>query len=68
LPKFKIPLAPEDRNRDTIAVDLQMIFTRCHDNGEYATHIDYSKNPPVPLSDNNRRWLEMFLKAEKLRA
>ena len=64
LPRFKIPLAADDR--DTI-IDLQTCFTRCYELGNFSSKISYDKDPPVPLQDENKQWLESFLKSEKLR-
>ncbi len=65
LPRFKIPLAAEDR--DTI-VDLQMCFTRCFELGNFPGAISYENDPPVPLNSENKLWLDSFLKNEKLRS
>lgn len=64
LPRFRLPLASDDR--DTV-VDLQTAFTRCFDQGGFAARIDYRNNPPVPLKDEERRWLEDWLKQHKVR-
>ena len=66
LPKFKVPLAADDRDA---LLDLQAAFMRAFDLGNFAAQIDY-KGPPhadVPLSDDNKKWLADLLKAQKLR-
>lgn len=66
LPKFKVPLSPDDRDA---LLDLQAAFTRAYDLGNFAAQIDYADPPPadVPLSDANADWLDLTLKAMKLR-
>jgi hypothetical protein len=66
LPKFKVPLAADDRDA---LLDLQAAFTRAYDLGNFAAQIDYKGPPPadVPLSDANEAWLDLTLKAQKLR-
>ena len=66
LPKFKVPLSPDDRDA---LLDLQAAFTRAYDLGSFAAQIDYKSSPPpdVPISDDNRRWIDDLLKSLKLR-
>jgi Protein of unknown function (DUF4058) len=64
LPRFKIPLAPDDR--DTV-LDLQATFARCYDLGNFGTHIDYKKDPATPLAGEDRQWVHDLLKQQKLR-
>jgi hypothetical protein len=64
LPRFRLPLASDDR--DTV-VDLQVAFTRAYDQGNFNAQVDYAKDPTVPLSDQDRKWLQELLKGEKLR-
>lgn len=66
LPKFKVPLAPDDRDA---LLDLQAAFSRAYDLGGFASQIDYKAPPPpdVPLADANRKWVDELLKAQKLR-
>ena len=66
LPKFKVPLAPDDRDA---LLDLQAAFARAYDLGTFASQIDYKNPTPadVPLSDENRKWVEDLLKGQKLR-
>jgi Protein of unknown function (DUF4058) len=58
LPKFRLPLAAEDR--DTV-VDLQSAFLRCYDQNDYTERIDYTKDPPPPLDDVDRKWIRDLL-------
>ena len=64
LPRFRLPLAADDR--DTV-LDLHTAFTRCYDQGGYASQIDFKADPPVPLDDADRRWLHDLLQQAKLR-
>src|SRR5262245_60949793 len=50
LPRFKIPLAPDDR--DTV-LDLHVAFTRCYEQGAFASKIDYKRKPATSLSDED---------------
>jgi hypothetical protein len=64
LPRFRLPLASDDR--DTV-LDLRIPFTRCYDQGGFASRIDYGRDPATPLSEEDRRWLGELLTAQKLR-
>lgn len=66
LPKFKVPLAPDDRDA---MLDLQPTFARAYELGNFAAQIDYKNPPPadVPLSDSNAAYLDSILKTLKLR-
>ncbi|HJZ54183.1 MAG TPA: DUF4058 family protein [Gemmataceae bacterium] len=66
LPKFKVPLAPDDRDA---LLDLQAAVGRAYDLGNFANQISYKDPPPpdVPLSDENRKWVHDLLKGQKLR-
>lgn len=66
LPKFKVPLAPDDRDA---LLDLQAAFSRAYDLGGFSGQVDYKNSPPpdVPLSDDNRRWIDDLLKSQKYR-
>jgi hypothetical protein len=65
LPKFKLPLAPDDR--DTL-LDLQTAFSRAYDQ-TFRNAIDYSRppHPDVPLSDEKRRWINEWLQQQNVR-
>ncbi len=64
LPKFRLPLACDDR--DTV-LDLHSVFTRCYDQGGFASRINYQKDPPTTLNDEDRQWLNDLLRQAKLR-
>jgi hypothetical protein len=64
LPRFRLPLASDDR--DTV-LDLYTSFTRCYDQGGFAAQIDYQRDPPVRLSDEDQQWLHETLREKKLR-
>jgi hypothetical protein len=60
LPKFKLPLAADDR--DTV-VDLQVAVGRAFDLGDFARHIDYTGPLPATcgLPDDARQWVAALL-------
>lgn len=66
LPKFKLPLAADDRDA---LLDLQAAFGRAYDLGSFGTQVDYRGAPPpdVPFSATSRAWAEELLKQMKLR-
>jgi hypothetical protein len=66
LPKFKVPLAADDRDA---LLDLQAAFARAFDLGGFLAQIDYKTAPPadVPLTDDHRKWLDDTLRSVKLR-
>jgi hypothetical protein len=64
LPRFRLPLASDDR--DTV-LDLHAAFSRCYDQGGFAAKIDYRRDPPTVLDDEDRRWLGELLKQQKMR-
>jgi len=64
LPRFRLPLASDDR--DTV-LDLQSAFARCYDQGGFGGQIDYHRDPAVPLSETDRRWLDELLRQAKVR-
>lgn len=55
LPKFKLPLAADDR--DTV-LDLQMAYLRGFDQGQFEKQIDYTAPlpPDVRMTDADRDW------------
>ena len=56
LPKFKLPLAADDR--DTV-LDLQLAFARAFDTGRFDKQVDYTKPLPadVKLRDDDKLWV-----------
>jgi hypothetical protein len=64
LPRFRLPLAHDDR--DTV-LDLQATFTRCFDQGDFVSLIDYKREPSIRLSDERRSWILDYLKQQNLR-
>ncbi len=64
LPRFRLPLASDDR--DTV-LDLQATFTRCFDQGDFASLIDYSRDPVTRVNEDHRRWLQEYLTQKNLR-
>jgi hypothetical protein len=64
LPRFRLPLAADDR--DTV-LDLQSTFTRCYDQGSFGGRIDYARDPLTTLDDDDRKWLDGWLRQQKLR-
>ncbi len=64
LPRFRMPLAPDDR--DTV-VDLQAVVHRVHEQGDFDQRIDYQRGPAVPLTDEQRQWIDHRLKEQKVR-
>ena len=64
LPRFRLPLASDDR--DTV-VDLQAAFIRSFDQGDFASQIDYGKDPSLRLTDEQRTWIDERLREQKVR-
>lgn len=66
LPKFKLPLAHDDRDA---MLDLQDVFRRAYDLGGFAKIVRYGEPLPsvVQVSDVNRAWIELLLKQSQLR-
>jgi hypothetical protein len=64
LPRFRLPLAPKERD---LVLDLQSAFSRCFAQGGYLGRIDYSREPPAELADEDRHWLGTTLEARGLR-
>lgn len=66
LPKFKVPLAADDRDA---LLDLQAAFSRAFDLGNFTALVDYkgATPPDVPLSGDHQKWLDDHLRGMKLR-
>jgi hypothetical protein len=64
LPKFRLPLAADDR--DTV-LDLQAVFVRCYDQANFMAQINYQRDPPTRLEDDDRKWVDDVLRQQKVR-
>jgi hypothetical protein len=66
LPKFKLPLAANDRDA---LLDLQDVFRRAYDVGGFHKLLDYRGGLPadVRLTDANREWVDETLRQQKYR-
>jgi hypothetical protein len=62
LPRFRLPLAGDDR--DTV-LDLQAVFTRCYEQGGFASMVNYKRLPPVPLDQDDIRFVSELLGLEQ---
>ena len=64
LPKFKLPLAADDR--DTV-VDLQVAVGRAYDLGDFGRQTDYTQPlpPACGLPDDARQWVAALLAPRK---
>lgn len=63
LPRVRLPMMSEDRD---LVLDVQALINRVYDRCFEGT-IDYQYDPHVPLSDEDRHWLDQLLRTEKLR-
>lgn len=61
LPRFRLPLSADERDA---VVDLQAIFERVYDQN-FAARIDYKKDSPVLLRDDDQRWARILLNGRK---
>jgi hypothetical protein len=64
LPRFRMPLATDDR--DTV-LDLQTIFSRSYNQGNFQPRIDYHRDPATVLNDDDQKWLHDWLRQQQLR-
>jgi hypothetical protein len=64
LPRIRVPLIAPDPD---VVLDVQAVFDRCYDNGDYAGLIDYHKEPTAPLSPDEATWLNVRLQEKGLR-
>ena len=60
LPRVSMPLLAEDPE---VVVDLQEAVDAVYAQGRYHELLDYSVEPPVPLSDEQRAWIRDYLHA-----
>ena len=61
LPRVSMPLLAEDPE---VVVDLQEAMDTVYAQGRYHELLDYSVEPPVPLSDEQRAWMREHLRAQ----
>jgi hypothetical protein len=65
LPRFKLPLATDDR--DTV-IDLQAALHRVYDQTDFASTVNYQVDPQTKLDADQRRWLDKYLRGQGIRA
>lgn len=63
LPRIRLPLLPDERD---LVLDVQALVNRVYDRC-FDGKINYQHDPHVPLSDDDRRWLDQMLRDEKKR-
>lgn len=61
LPRVCVPLLPED---PAVVLDLQAAIDAVYLQGRYHELLDYSAEPPAPLSDESRAWARHHLHAQ----
>ncbi len=64
LPNCVIPLQKPDPDA---VLALSAVFDRCYDMGGYDLLIDYSKPPPVSLSEAELAWVDDYLREQGVR-
>lgn len=64
LPRFRLPLAADDR--DTV-LDLHTAFSRCFDQGNFLSRVDYKRDPTTKLTDAQRGYVAQLLRDTKHR-
>ena len=66
LPKFRLPLAADDR--DTV-VDLQVAVARAYDQGDFAKSLHYAHPLPVDAiyTAETRKWIAEYLRLQKVK-
>ena len=60
----RVPLLPEDPE---VVIDLQDAVDTVYAQGRYPELLDYSAEPPAPLSDEQRAWVRECLQAQGIR-
>jgi hypothetical protein len=63
LPRFRVPLATSDRDA---VLDLNAVFGRCYDHGEFSDQIDYRKDPELGSDEAIRARIRQFLATRKI--
>ncbi len=64
MPVFAVPLRQEDA---PVTLDLQAVFDRCFEVGEYGLDIDYRQDPKPPLAPDDAAWADALLREKGLR-
>jgi hypothetical protein len=64
LPRFRLPLAAHERD---MVVDLTTAVKRAFEQADFASWIDYRRDPPATLIPENRAWLDNLLLSSGLR-
>jgi hypothetical protein len=64
LPRFKLPLATDDR--DTV-IDLQAALHRVYDQADFAATVDYQTDPQTKLDAEQKKWLDKYLRGQGVR-
>ncbi len=65
LPRFRVPLTATDSDP---VLDLQSAFSRCYAKADLGGRIDYRVMPALPLSEENRSWIDKLLLFQRVRA
>jgi hypothetical protein len=61
LPRVSVPLLPADPE---VVIDLQAAIDSVYEQGRYHELLDYSVEPPIPLTDEQRNWVRQHLQAQ----
>lgn len=64
LPFVRVPLTEDIPD---VVLDLQVAFDRAYDAGPYRRLIDYRKEPPIPLNEEEAAWADALLREKGLR-
>jgi len=64
LPRVSMPLLPED---PAVVVDVQEAINTVYAQGRYHDLLDYTAEPPAPLSDEQRAWARECLRVQGIR-
>lgn len=64
LPAISVPLRAGEPD---VVLDLQPLIDRAYEQGRYHRLIDYTQDPPPPLTDAQRQWIDQLLREKGLR-
>ncbi|MEI7684500.1 MAG: DUF4058 family protein [Planctomycetota bacterium] len=65
LPRFRLPLAVDDRD---VVIDLQAVLHRVYDQADFGKAIDYKAEPLTRLDPEQKFWIDKYLREQGLRA